>query len=360
MRRRDVAPPGACPALTPPVGSIPVRGKIDVHTHILPPDLPDYRSRDPRFLKLEHVDDCRARLVRADGSIFRLLESNAWDPDRRIRECDETGVRVQVLSTIPVLFAYAAPPQDAHDLARQLNDHIAETVRHHPDRFVGLGTLPLQDPDRAVRELERCMTQLGMAGVEIGTHVNAWNLEEPALFPVFERAEALGAAVFVHPWDMMGADHMPKYWLPWLVGMPAETSRAMCSLMFGGVFDRLPRLRVLFAHGGGSFPGTFGRIEHGYHVRPDLCATDTGRAPREHLGRFFVDSLVHDPRALRYLIELVGVDRIALGSDYPFPLGEAKPGAILDALAGLSDSDRSRLEWGTALEFLGKAQVPLA
>jgi aminocarboxymuconate-semialdehyde decarboxylase len=342
------------------VGTIQVHGKIDVHTHILPPDLPDYRARDARFLKLEHLDDCRARLLRADGTTFRMLESNAWDPERRIRECETAGVRIQVLSTIPVLFSYAAPAQDALDLSRHLNDHIAGVVRRHPDRFIGLGTIPLQDPDRALVELDRCMSQLGMAGVEIGTHVNDWNLEEPALFPVFERAAALGAAVFVHPWDMMGADRMPKFWLPWLVGMPAETSRAICSLMLGGVFERLPSLRVLFAHGGGSFPGTVGRIEHGYRVRPDLCATDTTRSPREQLGRFYVDSLVHDPRALRYVIDLLGVERIALGSDYPFPLGEVEPGRIFDALTELSDLDRRRLDYGTAREFLGEARVPLA
>jgi aminocarboxymuconate-semialdehyde decarboxylase len=340
------------------VGSIAGQGKIDVHTHILPPDLPDYRSRDTRFLALEHLEGCRARLVRADGTTFRMLEQNAWDPDLRLRECDAAGVHIQVLSTIPVFFSYAARAEDAQDLARYLNDHLGGVVRSHPDRFVGLGTLPLQDPDRAIRELERCMNELGMAGVEIGTHVNAWNLEEPALFPVFERAQALGAAIFVHPWDMMGSEHMPKYWLPWLVGMPAETSRAICSLMFGGVFERLPRLRVLFAHGGGSFPGTFGRIEHGYRVRPDLCATDTRQSPRDQLGRFFVDSLVHDPRALRYLIDLLGTERIALGSDYPFPLGEAEPGKILDALSELTAAERRRLEWGTALEFLGEAKVP--
>jgi len=355
MRGRDGGAPGVGPELNPTVGSFP--GKIDVHTHILPPDLPDYCPRDARFLRLEHLDACRARLVRADGTTFRMLEANAWDPELRIRECDEAGIRIQVLSTIPVFFSYGADASDAHDLARCLNDHIAGVVRAHPDRFVGLGTLPLQDPDRAVRELERCMKELGMAGVEIGTHVNDWNLEEAALFPVFERAAALGAAVFVHPWDMMGAAQMPKYWLPWLVGMPAETSRAICSLLFGGVLEKLPSLRVLFAHGGGSFPGTFGRIEHGYRVRPDLCAVDTKRSPSEQLGRFYVDSLVHDPRALRYLLDLLGAKRIAVGSDYPFPLGEAKPGKILDALPELSPIDRARLEWGTALEFLGEAKV---
>ncbi|MCS7086856.1 MAG: amidohydrolase, partial [Bacteroidia bacterium] len=191
-------------------------------------------------------------------------------------------------------------------------------------------------PDLAVKELERCMTELGMAGVQIGSHVNDWNLDAPELFEVFAAAERLGAAVFVHPWDMMGKDKMPKYWLPWLVGMPAETSLAVCSMIFGGVFERLPNLRVAFAHGGGAFPATVGRIEHGFLVRPDLCAVDNPVNPRNYLGKFWVDSLVHDPRYFLYLLETMGTDKVALGTDYPFPLGEWlgewRPGKIVETL----------------------------
>ena len=181
---------------------------------------------------------------------------------------------------MPVMFHYWAKGEDGLDTSRYLNDHIAEVVTQHPKRFIGLGTLPMQSPELATRELERCVKELGMAGVQIGSHVNQWNLSDAALFPVFQAAERLGAAVFVHPWDMMGGDRMAKYWLPWLVGMPAETSLAICSLIFGGVFERLPKLRVAFAHGGGAFPGTLGRIEHGHKARPDLCAVDNPRNPR--------------------------------------------------------------------------------
>ena len=173
------------------------------------------------------------------------------------------------------------------------------------------------------------MTELGMAGIQIGTHINQWNLDAPEVFAVLEAAQDLGAAVFVHPWDMMGKDNMPKYWLPWLVGMPAETSLAISSLVFGGVLERLPKLRIAFAHGGGSFPATIGRIEHGFHVRPDLCAVDNNVNPREYLGKFYLDSLVHDETMLRYLVDLIGEDKVALGSDYPFPLGEHEPGKLI-------------------------------
>ncbi|MCH7994736.1 MAG: amidohydrolase [Planctomycetes bacterium] len=328
--------------------------KIDIHTHILPETWPDLRERFGYggFMRLDHHKPCCARMM-VDDKFFREIQDNCWSPTRRIKDCDEASVTVQVLSTVPVMFSYWAKPEHTLELSRLLNDHIAEVVREYPTRFVGLGTLPMQAPNLAVKELERCVRELGLAGVQIGSHVNDWNLDRDELFPVFQAAAELGAAVFVHPWDMMGKDAMPKYWLPWLVGMPAETSLAICSVIFGGVLQRLPNLRIGFAHGGGAFPGTIGRIEHGFRVRPDLCAADNDVNPREYLGRFYVDSLVHDADALRFLIELMGADRIALGSDYPFPLGEASPGRLIDSMTGLSDETKKRLLAGTALEFLG-------
>jgi aminocarboxymuconate-semialdehyde decarboxylase len=330
--------------------------KIDLHTHILPREWPDLRRRYGYggFVQLEHDGPGCARMM-IDGQLFREIDDRTYDPVRRIADCDGVRVAVQVLSTVPVMFNYWARPHDCHDLARILNDDIAEVISRHPARFVGLGTLPMQAPELAIQELERCMTSLGLAGVQIGSHVNDWNLDHASLFPVWQAAEQLGAAVFVHPWEMLGRDRMPKYWLPWLVGMPAETCLAICSLIFGGVLERLPRLRVCFAHGGGAFPGTIGRIEHGFRVRPDLCAVDNPKSPRAYLGRFYVDSLVHDADALRHLIELLGAKRVALGSDYPFPLGEAVPGSLIESLVDLSDATRERLLAGTAREFLNLA-----
>jgi aminocarboxymuconate-semialdehyde decarboxylase len=292
---------------------------------------------------------------------FREVQVNCWDPGVRMDDCDACGVDVQVLSTVPVMFSYWARPQDAWDLSRLLNDHIADVVRSHPQRFAGLGTIPLQAPELAVKELERCTQELGLRGVQIGTHVNGSNLDDDSLLAVFEAAASLGAAVFVHPWEMLAKERMGKYWLPWLVGMPSETCLAICSVLFSGLLDRLPALRIAFAHGGGSFPGTIGRIEHGYHARPDLCATACKRSPREWLAdeasgrpaRFYVDSLTHDEQALRQLIRLMGIRRVALGSDYPFPLGEACPGEMIERMTDLSDHDRAQLLGGTALEFLG-------
>ena len=196
------------------------------------------------------------------------------------------------------------------------------------------------------------MDELNLQGVQIGSHIGELNLDAPELFEFFEAASELGAAILVHPWDMMGTDTMPKYWLPWLVGMPAEQSRAACCLVFGGVLERLPKLKICLAHGGGSFPYTIGRIEHGFNMRPDLVATDNFRNPRDYLSRLYFDSWVADPRALQYLIDTCGVSRVMLGTDYPFPLGEQEPGAGIAAL-DLNVADQARLYHGTALEWLG-------
>jgi aminocarboxymuconate-semialdehyde decarboxylase len=326
--------------------------KIDTHAHILPRDWPNLAEKygDDRFPVIVHTDG-RHRIYK-DGKFFREIWDNTWDPTIRVADYAKFDVQVQVISTVPVLFSYWAKANQALELHRHLNDHTAAICRDHPRHYAGIGTVPLQSPTLAIQELQRCVEQLGLSGVQIGSHVENWNLDAPELFPFFEAAADLGAAILVHPWDMMGRETMPKYWLPWLVGMPAEQSRAACCLILGGVLERLPELRVCLAHGGGSFPYTIGRIEHGFRMRPDLVATDNARSPREYFDRLFFDSCVHDPQALRYLIDVAGADRVMLGTDYPFPLGEQQPGSGIAAL-DLQPADAARLYHGTALQWLG-------
>jgi aminocarboxymuconate-semialdehyde decarboxylase len=334
--------------------------KIDIHAHVLPRDLPDFNREFvyTGFVSLDrYTNDGGEEKVRMmkDGKLFREVARNCYDTAERLSDLEIANVDVQVLSTVPVMFHYWAKEDHALETAKFLNDDLAKVVSGHPRRFLGLSTVPLQNPKLAARELERSTNKLGLSGVQIGSHIGDVNLDHQSLFPFYEAAEGLGAAIMVHPWDMMGKETMKDYWLPWLVGMPAETTRAMCSMIFGGVLDQFPRLKVLFAHGGGAFAHTIGRIEHGFHVRPDLCQIRTKRSPREYLGSFYVDSITHDPKALMTNIDLFGLNSIALGSDYPFPLGEAEAGKMIEGM-GFSAEHRERLFSGTALEWLSKSK----
>lgn len=326
--------------------------KIDVHTHILPKEIPDWKRRFGYggFVRLEHHQPCCARMIKDDGTFFREVEDNCWSAERRIEECDSFAVNVQVLSTVPVMFSYWAKANDAAEISKFLNDGIAEIVGEFPKRFVGLGTVPMQDTTLAVKELERCK-RIGLVGVQIGTNVNQLNLSEPQFFDFFKACEELSMAIFVHPWEMMGETEMRKYWLPWLVGMPAETCRAICSLIFSGVLEKCKNLRVCFAHGGGSFPFTLGRIEHGFAVRPDLCAAENQTNPRDYLGKIWFDALVHDAAMLDYLVKSAGTGKVAMGTDYPFPLGELAPGKLIESME-FDEATKAKLLHGAALEWL--------
>ena len=329
--------------------------KIDIHTHILPPEIPAFKDRFGYggFIQLKNCPGCQGQrdMVDDSGKFFRRVEENCYSAPKRIEEYAAHDVKVQVLSTVPVMFSYWSKPQDGLVVSQFLNDHLARVVDAHPQNFIGLGTLPLQAPSLAVKEAERAMKDLGLRGFQIGSHVNQWNLSDPALFDVYAACEELGACLFVHPWDMMGQERMAKYWLPWLVGMPAETSLAICSMIFGGVFERFPRLRVAFAHGGGAFPFTLGRIQHGFEVRPDLCAVDCAKEPKDFIGRFWVDSLVHDAKALRFVRDLLGADKICLGTDYPFPLGESVPGDLIES-CDFTTAEKELMYSGAALNWL--------
>ena len=304
------------------------------------------------FIHLDPILDkpCCARMMKGD-KFFREIESNCWEPKDRLIDMDNTAVDVQVLSTIPVLFNYWAKPTHGLETSRFFNDHIASCVDLFPTKFIGLGTVPLQDIDLAIQEMERCVTELKMPGIEIGSNINQINLSDKKFFPFWQAAQELNCSIFIHPWDMMGESDMTKYWLPWLVGMPAETSRAICSIIFGGVLEQFPKLKIAFAHGGGSFPATVGRVEHGFKVRPDLCAIDNAHNPRNYLGKFWVDSLVHDKDAFHLLQQTIGNEKICCGSDYPFPLGEHKPGELIESL-DIDASIKQQMLYDNAMNWL--------
>ncbi|MEO7983870.1 MAG: amidohydrolase family protein [Bacteroidota bacterium] len=332
--------------------------RIDIHTHIMPEKMPDWTKKFGygEFIHLEHRN-CEACMMKGDKT-FRVVQENCYRKEARLKEMEETEVSIQVLSTIPVLFNYWAKPADGAETSRFLNDHIAGTAAKESNHFIGLGTVPLQDIDLSIEEMERCVKELKMPGLEIGSNINGKNLSDECFFPFYEAAEKLSCALFIHPWEMMGETQMEKYWLPWLVGMPAETSRAICSMIFGGVFEKFPKLRVAFAHGGGSFPLTIGRVEHGFKMRPDLVAVDNPVNPRDYIGKFWIDSLVHDKKAFSYLLDVMGEDTICLGSDYPFPLGEKEPGRLIEKM-DLGKKLTRKLFYRNALDWLGLSEKNL-
>lgn len=321
-----------------------------MHTHIIPKKIPDWTKKFGYgdFIFLNEKDEQTADMMQG-GKYFRTIKENCWDENVRIAEYQDNNTQVQVVCTIPVMFSYWAKPQDGLEVSRFLNDHIIELVNQYPKNYIGLGTIPMQDTELAIKELER-IKKLGMVGIQIGSNINNLNLSEERFYPIFEACEKLDMAIMIHPWQMMGFDDMRKYWLPWLVGMPAETSRAACSLIFSGVLERLPNLRVCFSHAGGSFIPTIGRIEHGFNCRPDLVAIDNNVNPREYLGKFWVDCITHDIDLLKYILNVQGSKKVCLGSDYPFPLGDLEIGKFIEE----SDLDQnvkedifanSTLEW---------------
>ena len=304
--------------------------KIDSHTHILPKKMPNWSEKFGYgdFVYLQHHKRGFAKMMRGN-QFFREIGENCWHPELRMKEYSTHHTQVQVVCTVPVMFSYWAKPIDAASLSKYLNDNLARLVEKYPKNYVGLGTLPMQDTELAIEEVKRCK-KIGLHGVQIGSNINDENLNEERFFPIFDACDKEGMAVLVHPWNMMGEKNITKYWLPWLVGMPAETTRALCSMIFGGIFERLPGLRVNFAHAGGAFLFTLGRIQHGFECRPDLVAIDNPVEPKSYLGKFWVDSITHDLDMLEYVVKMVGSKRVTLGSDYPFPLGDLEIGKFIE------------------------------
>lgn len=327
--------------------------KIDMHSHIFPENLPDFSSKFGYgdFITLDHHKPGFARMM-SGTRFFREIKQNCWDPEIRIDEYAKFGTQVQVVCTIPVMFSYWAKPKDGLIVSEFLNDDIAEVQAKYPKNYIGLGTLPMQDTELAIQELERCKKECEFPGVQIGSNINDKNLSDSELFPIFEAAQDLDMAILIHPWNMMGMENMPEYWLPWLVGMPAETSRAICSMIFGGVFERLPKLKVCFAHAGGSFLPTIGRVEHGFNCRPDLVAIDNNVNPREYIGNFWVDCITHDNKMLDYVLDLQSSKKVCLGSDYPFPLGDLEIGKFIED-GNYTEEVKDDIFCNSTLEWLG-------
>jgi aminocarboxymuconate-semialdehyde decarboxylase len=334
---------------------------IDVHTHFFPRSALALAGTGREwFGSLIERDANGIPVTITEGRRIVFGTAEHFDPfERRIERMDALGVDVHVVSLLPPLFRYGLPPALAIDAARAINDELARIVARWPDRFIGLATLPLQDPAASIRELDRVVGELGLAGVEIGTHVGESNLDDPALFEVLAACAARSALVFCHPAEPRGGSSMRSYYLGNFIGNPWETTVAIGSLIFGGVLERLPTLTLCFAHGGGYAPYAIGRFDHGHGVRPEARGISVD--PRAQLRRLYFDSLLHDDRALRYLIDTVGIDHVVLGSDHPADMGPVDPAGAVRRSPLLHPAERDAIlgaNLSGLLAGLAAARVP--
>jgi len=332
---------------------------IDIHNHFFPKAWPDLAARygTPNWPWIKHGEGGQADIMLGDR-FFRHIDSACWDPEVRLQQMDRDGVELQVMSATPVLFAYERPVEHALDCAQLFNDAALELCSRGKGRLKSLCQVPLQDIDAACKELSRCM-RAGHLGVQIGNHVGEKNLDDPGIVTFLQHCADESAAVLVHPWDMFGRDRTPKYMMPWTVAMPAETQLTLVALILSGAFDRLPAsLRICFAHGGGSFAFLLGRLENAWHHQP-FARGESEHPPSFYLDRFYADSAVFDQRALKFLVETIGANRVMLGSDYPFPLGEEHVGSLIRQ-SDFIEHVKAKLLSGNALQFLALREEPSA
>jgi aminocarboxymuconate-semialdehyde decarboxylase len=334
---------------------------IDMHAHCFP-----RIAREEAFA----VDIARAPWLAVEpggarGCImlgdeaFRPVTASLWDPAVRVAELDAQGVAVQVVCATPVMFGYGWPAARAADWAARMNEHVLGYCAAAPARLKALAQVPLQSLDLACREAERAMDS-GCIGVQIGNHVGERDLDDESLVQFLIHCAEHRIPVLVHPWDMMGKGRMKKWMLPWLVAMPAETQLGMLSLILSGALERIPdTLKICFAHGGGSFAWLLGRVDNAWRHR-DIVRQECPQLPSSYARRFHVDTAVFDTGALRLLTEVMGVDRVMLGSDSPFPLGEQRIGSLVRESPHLSDADRKCMLRGNAEAFFGLALTAAA
>ena len=325
---------------------------VDIHTHFVPEQFPPLgdRAGGDRWPQMHHVDAHTGQVMIA-GRNFRTVTDECWSAEVRLAEMDAVGVSRQAVSVMPELLTYWAEPADARDFSRHLNEGIMSLVARAPDRFSGLGMVPLQDPDLAAKELSQ-VKALGMVGVEVGSNVGGKSLGEPRFLPFFQEAASLGLAVFIHSFHPVGTDRLVGGGMDNFVGFPLEQAFTVASLISGGVLEQCPNVRIACSHGGGGFAMVLPRLTHGWHITPALRER-LPLSPLEYARRLYYDTLVYDPHAVRYLLDLIGAEQLVVGSDYPFAIRERPPGKALGEVADLLAADREAIQTGNALRFLG-------
>jgi aminocarboxymuconate-semialdehyde decarboxylase len=326
---------------------------IDVHAHIMADDtIALWQKEAPKTApKLTEID-ADFSVIEVGGVPYRPFPRGGWDVERRLKDMDAAEVDVQVLSNTPQTFLYDQDPSLTAITSALQNDQIAKLVKARPDRFMGMGTLPMQDPARAIADLTRCVRELGLVGAQIGTHIEGKNLDDPGLTPFWAAVAELDAFIMIHPTKPAGGPRNKNYYLTNLIGNPLETTIAAASLVFGGVMEKHPNIKILLVHGGGYVPFQYGRWSHGWEVREEpkqFLKVD----PEASVRRFYYDTITHGKPALEYLVSLMGASRIVLGSDYPYDMGNWELVREARALP-VSDADKMKILSGNAAKLFGK------
>jgi aminocarboxymuconate-semialdehyde decarboxylase len=328
---------------------------IDIHTHVDFSgtfDILKKRYTEEEIFERFVVTSVGRYSAELNKKIFGSIREELRNPEKKIRDMDEKGIGFYLLSSTPFAFFYEIEEELAVELARYENDHLSEMVKKYPDRFAAIATLPMHIPSEALKELERAVKQLGLRGIEIGSHIGKRELGDEAFWPVYEALEALNVPIFIHPHHVAGLDRLQDFYLNNLIGNPLDTTIAATKLIFSGVLEKYPGLKFILAHGGGQFPFIIGRIEHGYEVRPEP-KEKIHRPPREFLKNFYFDTITHNPDALRYLIAFAGSDHVLLGSDYPYDMGDPDPVGTVSGLKGIKAADRKKILRENAVSLFG-------
>ncbi len=327
--------------------------RIDIHSHVIPACIVDEiaRSPDEFAARIEGEPNAR-RVVHEQGYVYPLFDE-FHDPQAKLESMDRKGIDVSVISPAPPMFYYWAEVELAAKSARLVNDGIADMVAANPRRLRGMATIPLQHPDAAIDEMERVVREYDFKAIEIGTSVEGVQLAEDRFRPILRRAQELGLFVFAHPYYVGAKSGLECYYLTNLIGNPLDTTVMLANLMYSGALDELKELRLCLAHGGGFTPYQIGRLVHGHLVRAETRRSST-TSPKDLLRRLYFDSLVFDPQALRYLIDLVGADHVCIGTDSPFDMGDEDPAKTVASIPRLTDVERHHVCCGTALQLLGE------
>jgi aminocarboxymuconate-semialdehyde decarboxylase len=325
---------------------------IDVHAHILTEEMMARMRKEAPGIGLEIGEiDGHGATLRIGAIVQKPFPRGGWDLDKRLADMSAAGLDIQVLSPLPQTFLYDLEPQRTAAIAAIQNEAIAALVKRMPDKFLGLAAVPLQAPDLAASELERAMRKLGLRGMMICSHIEGTNLDDPRLDAVWAKAEELAACILIHPQKVAASDRLGSYYLKNLIGNPLETTIAAASLIFGGVLERYPRIKICLAHGGGYMPYQAGRFVHGWNVRPEPKTSLPG-GPERSIARFYCDTILHSAAALEFLIDQMGADRIALGSDYPFDMGMPDCARFVRSL-DIHEEQRHKLLSGVPRHLVG-------